>query len=69
MTCDWVIDVVSDLKTFAERNGLPRLAAQLEETAYLAAIEIASMPGGNVIARNAGEARNDHRDFAAGENA
>ena len=67
MTNEWVIDVISDLRSFAEQNGLPRLAAQLQETALLAALEVSSRPGGTVIAKDAGEARNDHRVVVAGK--
>jgi len=38
----WILDVLSDLKAFAQVNGLPALAEQLTETADLAALEIAS---------------------------
>lgn len=40
----WIIDVLADLRTFAEQNGLPLLAAQLGDTAQLALIEIAQIP-------------------------
>jgi hypothetical protein len=42
MTNDWVIDVLADLRRHAVANGLPKLAAALEEVALLAAAEIAS---------------------------
>ena len=37
---DWIIDVLADLKTFARKNELPLLAAQLDETALIAFAEI-----------------------------
>jgi hypothetical protein len=40
----WIIDVLADLKAFAEQNDLPLLAAQLGETALLAMVEIAQVP-------------------------
>jgi hypothetical protein len=40
----WIIDVLADLKAFAEQNDLPLLAAQLGETALLAQVEIAQVP-------------------------
>ena len=46
---DWVLDVLTDLKTFARANGLPTLAAQLEDTAFVAQAEIASQAKGNGI--------------------
>ncbi|MCX7646958.1 MAG: hypothetical protein N2Z62_16885 [Rhodobacteraceae bacterium] len=38
---DWIIDVLTDLKSFAEANDLPFLAASLEQTRRLAVIELA----------------------------
>lgn len=40
----WIIDVLADLKAFAEQNDLPLLAAQLGETALVAQVEIAQGP-------------------------
>lgn len=42
MTNDWIIDVLTDLKTFATENGLIALAGQLEDTALVASAEIFS---------------------------
>ncbi|MCF3593502.1 hypothetical protein LZG00_05775 [Rhodobacteraceae bacterium LMO-12] len=42
MKNDWILDVLADLKTFALSNGLPVLAEQLEDTAIVAAAELAS---------------------------
>ena len=39
----WIIDVLADLKTFAEKNDLPLLAVQLDETALVARAEITQM--------------------------
>ena len=40
MRDDWILDVLTDLRAFAEANGLPLLADQLEETRRLALIEL-----------------------------
>lgn len=40
----WIVDVLADLKAFAEQNDLPLLAVQLGETALLAQIEISQVP-------------------------
>jgi len=40
---DWIIDVLADLRTFAQKNDLPLLAVQLDETALVAKVEIAEM--------------------------
>jgi hypothetical protein len=45
MQYDWILDVLTDLKTFAKSNGLPALAEQLDDTSLLAAAEIAQVAG------------------------
>jgi hypothetical protein len=40
----WIINVLTDLKTFASRNDLPLLAQQLEDCARVARVEISEMP-------------------------
>ena len=40
MNQTWILDVLTDLKTFAALNSLPALAAQLDETHRLAASEL-----------------------------
>lgn len=42
----WIIDVLADLKSFAQENDLVRLAADLERTTNVAAAEIASVSTG-----------------------
>ncbi|UWR24276.1 hypothetical protein [Sulfitobacter sp. S190] len=43
MKSDWILDVLADLRTFANANGLPALAEQLDDTALIATAEIASL--------------------------
>jgi hypothetical protein len=43
MRSDWILDVLSDLKTFASANDLPVLAEQLDDTAIVALAEIAAL--------------------------
>ena len=43
MRSDWILDVLTDLKTFATANDLPVLAEQLDDTAIVALAEIASL--------------------------
>ena len=45
MTNDWIIDVLSDLKSFATENGLVALAGQLDDAVLVAATEISSAEG------------------------
>lgn len=40
MQNDWILDVLADLRTFADNNGLDALAQQLEDTRLVAAAEI-----------------------------
>ncbi len=39
---DWIIDVLTDLRSFARKNDLPLLTAQLEKASLVASVEIAS---------------------------
>lgn len=41
----WMLDVLADLRAFADQNGMPRLADRLVETAALAAEELAVREG------------------------
>lgn len=43
MQSDWILDVLTDLKTFATINGLPALAEQLDDTAIVALAEISAL--------------------------
>jgi len=56
MANDWILDVLTDLKAYARKNGLSALADQLDESTLIAATEIASMEGKapQVAMRNAG---------------
>ncbi len=40
MRHDWVFDVLADLRSYAQRNGLPRLAEQAEMTLRMAREEV-----------------------------
>jgi hypothetical protein len=55
---DWILDVLADLKTFAETNGLGALSQQLDETAMIAAAEISSCTT-RVQTKNYGDTDND----------
>jgi len=46
---DWILDVLTDLKTFARANGMPSLATQLDDATFVAQAEIASHAEGNGI--------------------
>jgi hypothetical protein len=52
MRNDWIIDVLADLRRFAEANDLPLLAEQLDDTALVATAEI--------VARDEGPAKRVH---------
>ncbi len=70
MSQEWMIDVLEDLKSFAQQNGLLALAEQLDDTILVATAEIASAvrPGGTGNA-NADETRALHRAHGTGEHA
>ena len=40
MANDWILDVVEDLRRFADMNDMPHLSKQLELTACVAAREL-----------------------------
>jgi hypothetical protein len=42
MQNDWILDVLADLKSFAQANGLGALCEQLDDTTLIAAAEISS---------------------------
>ncbi|MEZ5869441.1 hypothetical protein LX70_02324 [Defluviimonas denitrificans] len=71
MQYTWILDVLTDLRTFAMANGLPALAEQLDDTSLVAATEIAQTiaeaPGGAGL--NANEAAWLHFGATAGDNA
>lgn len=41
MTHDWIINVLTDLRSFSQRNGLDALAERLDDTIRVAETEIA----------------------------
>lgn len=43
MRKDWIIDVLADLKAFAEHNGMDATVAGLDDAALVAVAEIASL--------------------------
>lgn len=59
MAHDWILDVIADLKTYANKNGLSALADELGEASLIAATEIASAEGKAPLAaiQNAGTSR------------
>ncbi|WP_299283726.1 hypothetical protein [uncultured Tateyamaria sp.] len=56
MRSDWILDVLTDLKTFARANEMPNLAEQLDDTAIVAMAEIAAMKDTADGQRHDGEA-------------
>lgn len=54
MRYDWILDVLTDLRTFAEGNGLASLAAQLDDTVIIAAAEIAQLGEGRLGGQSGG---------------
>lgn len=47
MRHDWIFDVLKDLVSYAERNGLPLLARKAEEALQTATAEIAAQEDDN----------------------
>lgn len=46
MQNEWILDVLADLKQFAQQNGMGALATQLQSTRLVAARELASFGEG-----------------------
>ncbi|CUH77949.1 hypothetical protein SAMN04488093_107128 [Tropicibacter naphthalenivorans] len=63
---DWILDVLTDLKTFARANGMPSLASQLDDTAFVAQAEIASLAEGNGIGLLGKRSATGHADRTVG---
>lgn len=73
MAHGWILDVLSDLKTYAQRNGLAALAEQLDDTRLVAAAEIATMevnaPVAAPVKSDASTTGDGHRTAGAGDGA
>ena len=54
MDDDWILDVIADLKTFAQANDLPFLAVSLNDALRVAQIELASRPAKDPSLRGRG---------------
>jgi hypothetical protein len=50
MQDEWILDVLGDLKSFARANGMPALAAQLDDAMFVAHAEKAYRAEGNGVA-------------------
>ena len=49
MQNEWILDVITDLKTFAQKNGLSVLAEQLDDTRLVAATELTLNGEGSIL--------------------
>lgn len=49
MTEDWIIEILNDLRTFAQMNGLDDLATQLEQTLVVASQELSARPDAGAV--------------------
>jgi hypothetical protein len=56
MKNDWILDVLSDLKNFAQSNGHALLAEHLAQARLVAAVEMASADMGGTLAIHGDEA-------------
>ena len=62
MTHEWIIDVLIDLRKFAGKNNLGRLAEQLDDAIYIAAAEMPDVAqGGDADERHDSQDRSVHR--------
>ena len=67
MQNEWILDVLVDLRGYAQKHGLDALSAQLDTTRQVAAAEIASQMDGAPVQADADDAwgGNDPRGFGA----
>jgi hypothetical protein len=56
MRSDWILGVLTDIKTFARANNMPILAEQLDDAAIVAMTEIAAMKDMHNAQHHDGEA-------------
>lgn len=71
MHYNWILDVLSDLRSFADSNGLPVLSEQLADAQLVAATELANKEGRAPLAvlGNGSGAGTDHYLRSAGRSA
>lgn len=67
MRQDWVLDVLTDLKSFAQQNGMFTLAEHLDDTLIVAAAEIAAHGGFDDGVDRGLNARGADQHIAAGK--
>lgn len=69
MANDWMLDVLADLKSFAESNGLGATERQLDQAMITVTDEMASMRGiAQGTARGIGHVREFHRSTSGCQN-
>lgn len=66
MNHDWILDVLTDLTTFAQSNGLDGLAQQLDNTQKFALAELASRAKGKPIGLCGNDAAAGHHPARIG---
>ena len=71
MANEWILDVLADLTTFAEKNGLPALEEQLVRTARIAVKDLDPSQGISLHAAKQGTGHVGilRRTTAGGQNA
>ncbi len=60
MAHDWIMDVLTDLKSYARANGLSALAEHLDDARLVAQVEIASQGEdgrGGILGDSSGDGR------------
>lgn len=62
MRSDWVLDVLADLRSFAQANDLPLLAEHLDDTAHVATAEFAARDERSAQSGHVGESKQTGTD-------
>jgi hypothetical protein len=66
MRNDWILDVLTDLRTFARENGLPHLAERLDDAQQVAVEEIARRERTGPVVAGMGALGSDERGVRDG---
>jgi hypothetical protein len=67
----WIVDVIEDLRRFADCNGFPGISEKLEEASLVAALELAieTPESARDAVGHERDSRTVYRPYAAGKNA
>lgn len=68
MTNEWMIDVLTDLRNFAEKQAMLELAEHLDDAILVAAVEIRNRDGDGVASAGVNDTKTGNISGAVGNN-